>query len=282
MVIYTGKDFQLNRAWYDAAVPEWKFATLGGIVEPCEPFVAAEIVSEIGTATRRLALFKPAQVIGQIMPTIILQKNKSFLTDYGFISGEAAVPDIKDELVWTNGAEMRALKYAKVARAEVSVRLREPVRASLTILGKLGDPSTTPTWASQDPEEPMAFDSVDTLTLGGTDIKPYFKETTFGVDNNIEAEYAGTDLEFDALIDREARYTANLLVTKSIPGWLEEVQAGTKQTLVIALKDNQSPTPVTETFTFTDMIVREARIIKRGLGAIYERITLEGNQLTIT
>jgi len=282
VVIYTGKDFQLNRAWYDETVPEWKWATLGGIVEPCEPFTTAEIVSEIGTATRRFALFKPEQVIGQIMPTIVLQKNKSFLTDYGFISGEAAVPEIEDELVWTNGVETKALKNAKVARADISVRLREPVRASLTILGKLTDPSAAPVWASPDTEEPMAFDSVTTLKLGGIDIKPYYKEITIGVDNNIEVEYAGTDLEFDALIDREARYSANILVTKSIAGWLEEVYAGTKQELILALEDNQTPTAVTETFTFPDMVVREARIIKRGLSAIYERITLEGNQLTIT
>jgi len=252
---------------------------IGGVAEPCEPFVTADEATEIGTGTRKLSLLKPASVQPEIDPTLIL-RDFDYLNTYCMISAEGAVP--YHDLRWTDGKDYGVLEDCKANTVEVTCRVpTESVKVALTILAKKLDGCTgkfAGSWA-KDTKEPMTTLSVTALSIGGVDVKAYLREVSFGVDNNLETVYAGPSITPRELIDREARYSGALLLTREVASQLKKVYAGGKATIVIALKDAAG---TTKTYTYTDALLRASRIPKSGLGAIFERIEWSGDSLTIT
>jgi len=274
--LYAGVDLGVSTLYIDDVVA---LVPIGGVAEPCEPFVTADEVAEIGTGTRQLSLLKPSSVLPQINPTLIL-RDFDYVNSYGLISGEGAVPD--HDLRWTDGKDYGVLEECKVNSVEISTRVpTEAVTAALTIWAKKLDGCTgkfSGKWAVGT-KEPMTSRSVETLTIGGVDVKPYLREVSLGGENNLEAVYAGPTITPRAIIDREARYSGAMLLTREVAAQLKNVYSGSKQTIVVALKDAAG---TIKTYTFTNALLRASRIPKSGLGAIFERIEWSGNMLSIT
>jgi len=276
-VIYSGKDFRLQR-FTDGVTPTYH--NLGGIVEPCEPVVGGEPITAVGVGVRQLALLKTARSFAQINPTILLQVLDDYITSHAMISGEGSVPE--HILRWTDGVENRGLKKAKVSTCELRLVHGDILRADLVVEGLYDATTFTPSWESEYDFDPITHDKLTTFTIGAYDFKDEFKELVWGVDHNLEREYAGPTLEPRGLIEKEAIYRGSFLITKeATDDLLEGARIGTEWDIVISIEDNQ-PTPVTKTFTFDDVILTDVRLIKRGLGAEYRRVAWQGAKLTIT
>jgi len=277
MVVYTGKDFRLQR-FTDGVTPTYH--NLGGIVEPCEAIVGGEPLMAIGIATRRAALLKTSRVFAQINPTILVQVLDDYITSFAMPSGEAALSS--HTLRWTDGVENRGLKDAKVSTCELRLAHGGILTADILVEGFYDTTAFTPSWESEYDFDPITHDKLKTFSIGAYDFKDEYKELAFSVDHSLEREYAGPKLEPRALIEKEVIYRGSFLVTKeATDDLLEGARIGSEWDIVIAFEDNQ-PTPVTKTFTLDDVILTDVRLIKRGLGAEYRRVTWQGAKLTIT
>jgi len=275
MSVKTGRDFQLNRYYFDGTTEYWYPL---GIVNPCEPFVdVAELVQEVGTGTRKIQLLEPALVQPQINPTILVQRF-AYLIEYAFRSGEVEVP--AHTLKWTDGLTYYTLEGCKVNTCEVTIPFSGAIKAVLNIQAKsLDDTPFTPSWVSWT-EEPITKRDVTALTLGGVDILGRFIEVVFRADNRVVSEGRGTGITPQDVYEQEARYSGRIDLALTSAALLKDVYSGTKKTVVITLQDRQT-TPVTKTFTFSDVVIKSRERVE-GLRRIIERVEWEGARLTIS
>jgi len=270
MSVKTGKDFHLNRF----ATPDtWEAL---GIVNPCEPFVAVEDMTEEGTETRKLSLLEPSLAVPQINPTILLQRF-DYLTTYAMITAEGVVP--AHDLRWTDGITFYTLADCKVNTCEVTIPFSGADKAVLGIIGKtLDDTVFSPDWASF-AEKPMTRKNVTALSVG-SDVISRFVEVAFSVDNRVSAEGRGTGIIPLDVYEKEARYSGRLDLVSTAAALLMDAYSGTRKTVVITLTDRQT-SPVSKTFTFTDALLKTSRLRVSGLSRLVERIEWSGDSLTI-
>jgi len=265
---YFGKSWRANR---------WDGTSLYplGKIQEATPEVSPRTSVEVSTGTRQID--KEIAEVAISLDILMLLQRFDYIEDYAMISGEGSVPS--HDIRWTDGQQARELSDAKVNTCEFRCPRGEAIKISLNLIGKDMPTITEPSWVSW-AEKPVFWKNITTLTLGGTDLLPYFREIMFRVNNNIMSEYYGTGIKPQDVEEGEAAYEGSITLPRRIASKISDALAGTEPTFVVAIRDNQA-VPVTKTFTF-DNCSLGSRIEVRGLGLSLEAITLEPDRLTIS
>lgn len=245
---------------------------LDAIIDP-----RVTVHEEEGSESRQLASQKPVEAKPMIEWTMNLRRLDDYITNYAMITAEGSVP--AHTLYATDGVESHDLGECKVNTCMININVTESIKAKLQVLIKTHAVPSLGTFLYRT-EAAMYKDAVTTLTLGGSAVT-HWNQIEFGVDNGAYQEVLGTPIMPAEVDVQAAKYSMRITRALNTSSKFATALAGTAQTFVIALQDNQT-VPVTKTFTFANMYLTTSRKEDKALGLVMERIEGKGKSLVIT
>lgn len=249
-------------------------ADLGGIPFDIKVDRHTTVTKEPGTGQRKLASISSSHVYYSLDFKMKVQVLATFITPYCMPTAEGEITAV-DMYVYDGITKRDFTMYCNTCNLEV--KQTGAIVASVQMLGianDVGDETIT-----FDTEVPMTKSAVTTFSVGGTSIAKWIS-LSFGVNNNVEVVSTGNGVAATEIFAKQAEYSGEIEFAKTAEltyGYSTDVA----KDVVIVLTDNQSA-PVATTFTFDDARSTSNSYNVAELGLTIERISWEGDELTIT
>ena len=266
----TGKSWVLGR--YSGSTPY----ALGGKLQSV-PSISkhAENTFTAGTGTRKADL-DSTNIYWSLDFRLKMQILTSYFNAYAMISEEGTLPS--HSLYTYDGITKRGFTGCLVDKASLEINTTGPIIGSFNVLAATNedkDLSITP-----DTEVPMTKTALTTLTVLEASKLTKFTTVRMAVDNHVNRQASGTGHTIGDIFARHATYTVDIEIIKT-SGLTYDYDTTRQGNIVVALQDNQGA-PVTKTYAFANMAVRENHYRVEELGLTFEKISAEGNSLVIT
>lgn len=253
------------------------YYALGGTVLEASLDPRVTVHEEAGSGQRQLASQKAVEAKPTLEWTQNIRRLADYINAYCMPTAEGAIP--AHTLHVTDGIEPHELGGVKVNSCMITIKVSDSIKAKISAMIKTHTTASIGTF-SEATEAAMYKNAVTSVTLGGGALTQW-QQIEFGVDNKVLQETLGNQLMPAEVQEQEALYTMRITRAMNTASRFGLALAGTSQTFVIALTDNQS-NPVTKTYTFADMYLTTARKEDRALGLIMEKIEGKGKSLVIT